>query len=57
MPGQNVHVITLGVEGLERSQSFYLAWDWTSHPRSLAGIVFFQMNGLDLALFQTDDLA
>ncbi len=57
MSVQNVHLITLGVDSLDRAKAFYLAWGWTSHPRSLEDIVFFQMNGLALALFQTDDLA
>ena len=59
MPGgrrQRVSLVTLGVADLERSREFYEAWGW--RPEHAANeIVFFQGNGLVIALFGRSDLA
>lgn len=56
LPVQRVTLITLGVADLARAQAFYAALGWqpTDAPK---GIVFYQMNGLVLALFGREDLA
>lgn len=55
-PVQRVTLITLGVADLARARAFYHALGW--QPASAAeGVVFYQMNGLVLALFGLADLA
>ena len=59
MPGgrrQRVSVVTLGVAELARARAFYEAWGWVPHYDS-PEIVFFQGNGLVIALFELHDLA
>lgn len=54
---QHLHIITLGVTDLERSQDFYsqtLGWK-ISRPQE--GIVFFQAGGVVLALFPREEMA
>jgi catechol 2,3-dioxygenase-like lactoylglutathione lyase family enzyme len=54
---QHLHIITLGVNDLKRSQEFYsqiLGWK-ISRPQE--GIVFFQAGGVVLALFPREELA
>jgi len=53
---QRVSVVTLGVANLDRARAFYEEWGWTTHY-SGEGIVFFQGNGLVIALFGIEDLA
>ena len=59
MPGANVQrvtLVTLGVADLNRSREFYEAWGWV--PAHVADeIVFFQGNGLVIALFGLSALA
>jgi len=56
MHKQRVAVVTLGVADLERSRGFYERWGWV--PEQVADeVVFFQANGLVVALFGLDDLA
>jgi len=43
-------MITLGVSDLERAQTFYADWGWEAHAAE-GSIVFYQLNGLALALF------
>ncbi|MXQ11590.1 VOC family protein [Microvirga makkahensis] len=50
-------LVTLGVSDLEKSRAFYEAWGWKASSASQPGVVFFQANGLALALFGRADLA
>ena len=54
---QHLHIITLGVQDLEKSKMFYAeTLGWTlSRPQE--GIAFFQVGGVVLALFPRDELA
>ena len=54
---QRVSLITLGVRDLARARAFYEALGWRASPASQPGIVFFQANGLALALFGRAALA
>ncbi|MEI4472755.1 VOC family protein [Frigidibacter sp. MR17.24] len=56
MPVQRVTLITLGVADLEAAQAFYERLGWQP-AQAEEGVVFFQMNGLVLALFGRADLA
>lgn len=53
---QRVTLITLGVEDLERSKSFYADLGWTVASEQ-PGVIFYQMNGQALGLFGVDALA
>ena len=53
---QRVSVVTLGVADVGASRSFYEAWGWVAHYVS-DEVVFFQGNGLVIALFASSDLA
>ena len=53
---QRVSVVTLGVTDVVASRSFYEAWGWVAHYIS-DEVVFFQGNGLVIALFESGDLA
>lgn len=53
---QRVSVVTLGVDDLQRARSFYEAMGWTVGAAE-GQIVFFQLNGLILALYPHTDLA
>jgi uncharacterized protein len=49
---QRLTLITLGVSDLQRSKKFYEeCFGWTPLPASNEHIIFFQLNGLQLALF------
>ncbi|RAU83476.1 VOC family protein [Pontibacter arcticus] len=51
-------MITLGVKNLQRSKDFYQnKLGWQPLESSNESIVFFQMNGLQLALFPQESLA
>ncbi|WP_210485292.1 VOC family protein [Microvirga antarctica] len=52
-----ITLLTLGVTDLKRARAFYEAWGWTASSASQPGVVFFQANGLALALFGRADLA
>lgn len=52
-----ISLITLGVSDLARSRAFYEALGWTASSASQPEVVFFQLNGLALALFGRQDLA
>jgi uncharacterized protein len=55
---QRITLITLGVSDLERSRDFYeLKLGWKRLPASNENIVFFQLNGIQLALFHEHALA
>ena len=59
MPGghkQRVTLVTLGVTDLDRAREFYEAWGWVPEF-SNEGVVFFQGNGLVIALFGLSELA
>ena len=53
---QRVHLITLGVEDLERSRAFYEALGWTP-AATPEGLVAFDLWGATLALYRRADLA
>ena len=54
---QHINFITLGVRNLDAMKRFYTdVFGWTPLKDS-DGIVFFQLNGLILALFPEDELA
>ena len=53
-----ITLITLGVSDLKKSRAFYEnAFGWKPLPASDDNIVFFQLNGLQLALFPDHALA
>lgn len=55
---QRLTLITLGVSDLSRSRSFYEnAFGWSVTEDSNENIVFFQLNGIRLALFPEHELA
>ncbi len=56
MARPRVSFVTLGVADLARSRAFYEAWGWRP-VQADDDIVFFQANGLVIALFGVDDLA
>jgi uncharacterized glyoxalase superfamily protein PhnB len=50
--------ITLGVSDLERSVDFYEnQFGWTRSPMSTGDIVFFSLDGIQLAIYPHDELA
>lgn len=55
---QRLTLITLGVEDLDKVRSFYQeAFGWEPLENSNEDIVFFQLNGIQLALFGREALA
>ncbi len=56
MTPQRVTLITLGVEDLEHSRSFYAALGWVP-TREQDGVSFYQMHGVVLGLFGLTALA
>lgn len=51
-------LITLGVKNLQRSRDFYQnVFGWKPTESSTEGIVFFELNGIQLALFPQESLA
>lgn len=54
---QRLSLITLGVADLARARAFYEAMGWTASPASQPTIVFFQLNGMALALWPRHELA
>lgn len=54
---QRLSVVTLGVENLERSRSFYEDLGWAMSPASQESIIFFQLGGMILALYERQALA
>lgn len=53
---QRVHLITLGVDDLERARAFYAALGWTA-AEAPEGVVAFDLWGATLALYPRADLA
>jgi uncharacterized protein len=51
---QRVSVITLGVENLERARRFYEALGWRSDTPAEMEVVFFQVGGMVLALWDRE---
>jgi catechol 2,3-dioxygenase-like lactoylglutathione lyase family enzyme len=51
-----ISLVTLGVRDLARARAFYEAMGWTP-AGAQEGIVFFQANGMVLALWPSDQLA
>lgn len=56
MTPQRVTLITLGVDDLGRSRSFYRSLGWEP-TREQEGVIFYQINGLVLGLFGRTALA
>lgn len=55
---QRITLITLGVRNLQRSREFYQqVFGWQPLESSTESIIFFQLNGLQLALFPQESLA
>ena len=54
---QRVSVITLGVDDLEYSRTFYAAIGWETRSEPGADVVFFQAGGLVLSLWDRTRLA
>lgn len=55
---QRITLITLGVRNLQRSREFYQqVFGWHPLESSTESIIFFQLNGLQLALFPQESLA
>ncbi|MDX5483149.1 MAG: VOC family protein [Hymenobacteraceae bacterium] len=55
---QRITLITLGVRNLQRSKDFYQnIFGWQPLDSSNESIVFFQLNGVQLALFPQESLA
>jgi uncharacterized protein len=52
-----ISLITLGVTDLAKARAFYEALGWKASSASQPEVVFFQGNGLALALFGRQDLA
>ena len=58
MMEQRITLITLGVKNLQRSREFYQqVFGWQPVGSSTESIIFFQLNGLQLALFPQESLA
>jgi uncharacterized protein len=57
-PPQRLSFVTLGVNDLQASKTFYIEkFGWNPIDSESEGIVFFQMNGLIFALFPGNELA
>lgn len=56
LPANRVTLLTLGVAHLSRSRSFYAAFGW-EETAALDGVVFYQMDGMAMALFGLEPLA
>jgi uncharacterized protein len=55
---QRLTMITLGVKNLQRSRDFYInVFGWTPTESSTEGVIFFQLNGIQLSLFPQEALA
>lgn len=55
---QRLTLVTLGVKNLQRSKDFYeKVFGWKPTAASTDGIIFFQLNGIQLALFPQESLA
>ena len=54
---QRVTMVTLGVENLEASRQFYGRLGWEESDHSQPGIAFYDLGGLQLALYPADELA
>lgn len=56
MTPQRLSLVTLGVADLARARAFYAALGWHEHGAQ-AGVAFYQLHGMALALFGLGDLA
>lgn len=54
---QHLHLVTLGVSDLERSQKFYSETMGWKISRPQEGVAFFQAGGVVLSLFPREELA
>jgi uncharacterized protein len=54
---QRMNTITLGVSDLKRSREFYERLGWRRSMAKSNDIVFFQMGGMALGLYPSDELA
>ncbi|HET9070004.1 MAG TPA: VOC family protein [Amaricoccus sp.] len=53
---KSITLVTLGVADLARARAFYAALGWEAHAAQ-EGVVFIQLAGQVLALFELDELA
>lgn len=54
---QRIHLITLGVDDLDRSRAFYEALGWAAAKSDAPGLVAFDLWGATLGLYPRADLA
>ena len=54
---QRLSLVTLGVDDLERSRSFYRELGWVESPQSDEDVAFFQAGGIVFALWSRASLA
>jgi uncharacterized protein len=54
---QRVSLITLGVRDLERARTFYEGLGWSARDDENDDVVFFQANGMVVALWDRGSLA
>lgn len=54
---QRVHLMTLGVDDLDRSRAFYEALGWSATKSDAPGIVAFDLYGATLGLYPRAELA
>ena len=54
---QRMNIVTLGVSDLKRSREFYERLGWRRSMAKSNDIVFFQMGGMALGLYPSDELA
>jgi uncharacterized protein len=54
---QRVHLITLGVDELDRARAFYRALGWSPVADTPEGLVVFDLYGASLALYPRAELA
>jgi uncharacterized protein len=55
---QRLSIITLGVKDVKLATEFYeTKFGWSKLPSSNEHITFFQLNGIQFALFETNELA
>jgi catechol 2,3-dioxygenase-like lactoylglutathione lyase family enzyme len=54
---QRLSLVTLGVGDLDRARTFYRALGWVPHPDSPDDVVFFQVGGMVVGLWDRGQLA
>lgn len=54
---QRLSMITLGVDDIQKSKTFYEKLGWQVSPHSQEGVIFFQIGGMVLSLYSKQSLA